>query len=71
MEAVYELSTVKPAHDPALRFEQREWIAYWRGYYFALGRALLVMQLAVERYALYKQHRRAQAKKARVQAGVA
>jgi hypothetical protein len=63
MSAVYDLSTVKPAHDPELHFDQREWIAYWRGYYFALGRALDVQQLAVERFALYQQHQRAQARK--------
>lgn len=68
---MYELSTCKPAHDPALRLDPREWVAYWRGYYFAIGRALAVLEMTARHFAMFEKQRRALRKAARARAGVA
>lgn len=50
MQAVYELSTVKPHLPPRRRYTLPELEIYGDGYYQALAMALRVMQLAFRRW---------------------
>jgi hypothetical protein len=65
---VYELSTVKPHTPDTARFTDAEFQIYHVGYYTALRYALLVMELAHDRWKLRRRHRRAEAKARRAAA---
>lgn len=61
--AVYELSTVEPAEPEGRKYDATEWRFYSEGYYFALARSLKVMDLAVNRFAMYRRTRQAESRR--------
>src|SRR5438067_13935872 len=69
LQAVYELSTVKPHEPDDARFDDAERQVYHVGYFTALRYALLVMELAHYRWKLRRRHRRAGGEATRAGAG--
>lgn len=57
LSAVYELCTVKAIAPDEARYTPAEWRVYSEGYYFGVARSLTVMDLAVNRWAMYRRTR--------------
>jgi hypothetical protein len=58
MQAVYELATVTPPVPPDARFTRESWQSFRQGYYVGVQRALLVLQLALDRWTARQRERR-------------
>lgn len=59
---MYDLCTIDAIAPDGYHFTREEWVIYSQGYYFAIARAVKVMDMALVRWKMYRRSRHVETK---------